>query len=98
MGVYTAGTEKNLGEAVRSADSTTVGEVFRRLTRNPRRQLLQRWNWKSAFLSSLSRALIFFAANLGAGTRAAVGAMVLEFGYRAITAGFYGAITQSFRK
>lgn len=56
-----------------------------------------RWNWKSAIFSSLIRALIFFLCNLTAGWRAATGAMLAEFVYRAITAGFYGALTQLFR-
>lgn len=53
------------------------------------------WNWKAALSSSLVRGLIFFFANLGAGWRAAVGAMVAEYLYRAIGSGFFGAITQS---
>lgn len=44
------------------------------------------------------RALVFLCANLAAGWRAATGAMLAEFVYRAITAGFYGALTQAFRK
>jgi hypothetical protein len=60
--------------------------------------LLRRWNWKSAIFSSLIRAAIFFFANLTAGWRAATGAMVAEFLYRGISAGFYGALTQAFRE
>ena len=41
---------------------------------------------------------LFFATNLGAGLHAAFGAMAVEFGYRGITAGFYGGITQSVAK
>lgn len=91
-------SEQSSVEVVSDNDLTTVREVFQQLISNPRIQLLHRWNWKSASLSSLSRAFVFFMANLGAGTRAAVGAMTLEFVYRSITSGFYGAITQSFRK
>jgi hypothetical protein len=96
MRVFIPVSEKDSEKLVRN--STTIGEIVRRLIGNPRSELLQKWNWKSASLSSFSRALIFFGANLGAGTRAAIGAMTLEFAYRAITSGFYGAITQSFRK
>jgi hypothetical protein len=56
------------------------------------------WNWKSALLSSLFRAAIFFFANWRAGSRAAVGAMLVEFLYRSVTAGFYGTITQKLRR
>jgi hypothetical protein len=67
------------------------------LLRHPIPLLVVRWNWKSALLSSVMRALIFFVANLSAGADAAVAAMNTEFLYRACTAGFYAALTQSFR-
>ncbi len=58
---------------------------------------LQRWNWKSALLSSLVRGGIFFSANLRSGLDAAAGAMLAEFLLRAVTSGFCGALTQAFR-
>jgi len=61
---------------------------------SPIRILLRNWNWKSALLSSLTRTLVFFAVNLSAGRQAAVAAMLTEWVYRAMTSGFYGAITQ----
>jgi len=60
--------------------------------------VVRRWNWKAAFFSSLIRGIIFLLANLRSGWRAAVGAMLAEWIYRAITSGFYGAITQVFGK
>ncbi len=77
---------------------TTVRSVFESLARSPGELLVRRWNWKAAVSSSLVRSLLFFAVNLTAGFAAAVGAMLTEFAYRAISAGFYGALTQSFRK
>ena len=68
------------------------------LVRNPITSLIRRWNWKSALLSSVFRAAIFFFANLTAGWRAAVAAMSVELLYRGITAGFFGALTQTFRR
>ena len=56
------------------------------------------WNWKSALLSSLFRAAIFFFANWKAGSHAAIAAMLAEFLYRSLTAGFYGTITQRLRR
>jgi hypothetical protein len=56
------------------------------------------WNWKSAFFSSICRGAVFFFANLSHGFAAAQGAMLAEFAYRAVTAGFYGALTQACRK
>jgi hypothetical protein len=58
--------------------------------------VIRRWNWKSALLSSLFRATIFFFTNLIAGWHAAFGAMLAELALRSVTSGFYGAITESF--
>lgn len=71
-------------------------QVFRELIRDPVGLLVRRWN--SALLSSLFRAAIFFFANLAAGWRAATAAMSVEFLYRGISAGFFGALTQTFRQ
>jgi hypothetical protein len=78
------------------APTRTVGDVFQGFVRHPVKQLIQRWNWKSAVLSSLFRAAIFFFANLSAGWHAAVGALFAELALRAVTSGFYGAITEAF--
>ncbi len=76
---------------------TTVRDVLNALCRHPVKLLVVRWNWKSAILSSVIRALMFFVVNVGAGWDAALAAMNTEFLYRACTAGFYAALTQSFR-
>jgi hypothetical protein len=74
----------------------TVSGVFCGILRHPVRQLIRRWNWKSAVLSSVLRATIFFFTNLIAGWHAALGAMLAELAFRSVTSGFYGAITESF--
>jgi len=76
----------------------TVTEVLRGLAADPGATLVRKWNWKSAVFSSTFRAIVFLCANLTAGWRAATGAMAAEFLYRAVTAGFYGAITQALRE
>jgi len=76
----------------------TVSQAAGRLLRNPFELLIARWNWKSSLFSSTLRAVIFLCANLTAGWRAATGAMLAEFLYRAFSAGFYGAITQALRE
>jgi hypothetical protein len=58
------------------------------------RSLNEYWNWKSAVVSSLIRAGIFFAANLNRGRAAAVAALTTELVYRIIASGFFGAMTQ----
>ncbi|HEV7967198.1 MAG TPA: hypothetical protein VGP19_06505 [Candidatus Acidoferrales bacterium] len=78
------------------ADPPTVGAVLHGLIRHPARNLIPRWNWKSAVLSSLFRAGIFFFTNLAAGWHAAVGALFAELALRGVTSGFYGAITEMF--
>jgi hypothetical protein len=75
----------------------TLDAVMGQLLRDPGTLLVRRWNWKSALYSSVWRSSIFLAANLRSGWDAALGAMLAEFVYRAIFAGFYGALTQSFR-
>lgn len=64
------------------------------LAAHPDTLIFRRWNWKAALTSSVVRGIIFFFANLAAGWHAALGAMGAEYLYRAITSGFYGAITQ----
>jgi hypothetical protein len=41
---------------------------------------------------------MFFVINLSAGINAALGAMQVEFLYRALAAGFYGSLTQYFAR
>lgn len=65
---------------------------------HPYRSLIRRWNWKTALLSTFFRGAIFFVVNLRSGWDAATAALLTEFVYRASTAGFYGAITQSLRR
>ncbi len=71
-------------------------EVLRDLAGNPRRLLIEKWNWKSAFFSSTIRAALFLCTTLTAGWRAATGAMLAEFLYRGLSSGFCGAVTQAF--
>jgi len=72
----------------------TLADALLDLAKRPVELLVRRWNWKAAFSSSIIRGLIFFFANITAGWRAATGAMLAEYCYRAFTSGFYGAITQ----
>jgi hypothetical protein len=72
-----------------------LGRALSDLIAHPVDLMVRRWNWKAALTSSIVRATIFFFANLGSGWRAAVGAMGAEYLYRAITSGFYGAITST---
>ncbi|MGH9629913.1 MAG: hypothetical protein ACRD7E_16470 [Bryobacteraceae bacterium] len=76
----------------------TVGAVLLDILRHPRLYFIERWNWKSALTSAIIRAIIFFSTNLRAGLTAAAGAMAAEFLFRLIASGFYGSLTQAFRR
>jgi hypothetical protein len=77
--------------------SPSVPQVLRDLASHPIERIILRWNWKSALLSSIVRALIFFAINLTAGFHAALAALVTELTFRGVISGFYGALTEAFR-
>lgn len=77
--------------------ATSVTAILRLLASDPAGQLLFRWNWKAAVMSSLLRAHIFLAANATAGLRRAFAAAAAEFVFRFLTSGFYGSLTQAFR-
>lgn len=81
-----------------SSHRITVRQAFVLLLRDPVKYLVRRWNWKSALLSSVLRASLFFATNLAAGLPAAVAAMKTELVFRGVTSGFYGALTEAFRE
>jgi hypothetical protein len=84
-------------DSVITSNERSLACVLYDLARHPHEQLVRRWNWKSAVLSSLFRSSLFFVANLSAGPDAAQAAFVTELAYRGVTAGFYGALTQAFR-
>ena len=79
-------------------EPSTVPAVFRALATDPWSMLGRRWNYKSAVLSSLTRATVFFSVNLSSGLDGAQSAAATEFVFRLVTSGFYGALTQSFRR
>ena len=79
-------------------DGSSVSEAFAELTRNPHTVLFRNWNWKCALFSSLLRASLFFFVNLTTGLHRAFAAMLTELVFRGITAGWYGSLTQAFRK
>jgi hypothetical protein len=90
---------RSIGKApALTARHLTVRQAFLLLLKEPHKYLLRRWNWKSAVLSSLLRASLFFATNLAAGLPAAIAALQTELVFRGITSGFYGALTEAFRE
>jgi hypothetical protein len=87
-----------LGGQTEAVRIVSVADVLRELARDPASLLVRRWNWKAALFGAVFRALIFFAANLAAGWRAALAAMLVELLYRGFSAGLLGALAQAFRE
>jgi hypothetical protein len=83
---------------VLDAEPISVGAALRWIVFHPWQALGRRWNYKAAILSSILRATLFCVTNLSAGVDAALAAMTTEFCFRFATSGFYGAITQAFRR
>ena len=75
--------------------SPSVAEVLHSICRHPFEYLVRRWNWKAALLGSLVRTPLFFFADLPAGRKAAVAALLTDLILRPLTAGCYGAITEA---
>jgi len=83
---------------VREAEPVSVGAALRWIVFHPWDALGKRWNYKAAILSSISRATLFGLTNLSAGPDAAIAATTTELCFRLATSGFYGAMTQAFRR
>jgi hypothetical protein len=79
-------------------EPNTLRGVARWVLGDPWDALGRRWNYKSAVLSAVVRGQLFFFANLSAGPVAALNALGTEMWFRFLTAGFYGALTQAFRR
>ncbi len=79
-------------------ERVTVSNVLAGFARHPIKNLLRRWNWKSAVMSAAIRGTLFFVTNISAGLTAAFSAMSIESAFYITTAGFYGAMIQSFRR
>lgn len=76
----------------------TLGGAFAAVARNPLRWLVRHWNWKTAILSAVLRASIFFTVNLTASWESALSAGLTEMVYRAPMVGTLASISQAFRK
>jgi hypothetical protein len=72
-------------------------EALHRIVTEADTHLFRHWNWKTAAVSAVLRALMFFAINRSAGAKAAWIATGVEFTYRIATSGFFGSVTQVLR-
>ena len=73
-----------------------LGTALRGILYHPLR-LLAAWNWKTAAVSAVLRAAIFFFSNHRAGSGPALKAMLVEAVWATLAAGFAGAVTQRLR-
>lgn len=78
----------------------TLIAVVNDLIGHPVKQVLLRWNWKSAVLSAILRSPIFFTVYYAQkqGLWIAVGAMAVQFVFRTFFGGINGAVLQAFSK
>jgi hypothetical protein len=81
-------------------DQTSITGVCLGLLAHPLQTIVYRWNWKSAVLSAMLRAPIFFWAYLYQkhGVAVATGAMLTQAFFRVVFGGVNGSIIQAFRK
>ncbi len=84
--------------AAATARETSLRHILWSLVHHPYQNIVQRWNWKSAVLSALIRAVVFFTTNLSAGIDAALSAVAVDAVFRISTSGFYGGLTQTLRR
>jgi len=76
----------------------SVGDVFTSLYRHPK-QIIRRWNWKTAFMGAIVRASFYFTVYKASHESwiVTLTAMAVEFAFRFFTSGVSGALIQSFR-
>ena len=84
-------------DAIHSEHDRTVRQVFIAIRRDPVRHLLRRWNWKTGLISLGWRGTIFLVANLSAGIKAGLGALLIEVCYRPLLSGYLSAVIQALR-
>jgi hypothetical protein len=75
-----------------------VAAALREIGAHPLRTLLRHWNWKTASLSALLRATLFFVMTLDQGATAAAAAGLLDVPFRVLMAGLCGAFVQRLRR
>ena len=67
------------------------------LARHPIAALLEGFNWKTALVSAMLRAALFFFTNLRSGSQLALRATLVEAGYAICASGVLGTVTERIR-
>jgi Na+/melibiose symporter-like transporter len=79
------------------APQQNLAEALLGLLRKPVTGLVGGFNWKTAAMSALLRAIMFFFTNLRAGHTLALKATLVEGLYAVVTMGVFGAATERIR-
>lgn len=74
-----------------------VGRALRTLLRDPWRRIVLRWNAKAALLSAIFRGGVFLVSSLGSHHAGRGSGVLAEALFGALSAGFFGTLTQSLR-
>ncbi len=74
-----------------------LAEALPTLSRKPFTSLIGGFNWKTAAMSAMLRAILFFFTNLRAGHSLALKATLVEGSYAILTMGIFGAATERIR-
>jgi Na+/melibiose symporter-like transporter len=75
----------------------TLAEALISLLRKPFTNFIGGFNWKTAAISAILRAIMFFFTNLRAGHNLALKATLVEGCYAILTMGIFGAATERIR-
>jgi hypothetical protein len=85
-------------EALYSPDSAglapSLATALRGLLRSPFRALIEEFNWKTALISAILRAILFFFNNLRSGHQLALKATLVEAVFAISAMGVFGAVTE----
>lgn len=79
------------------SNSVSVGQALGTLLRQPWRRLILRWNGKAALLSAIFRGGLFLVASIKSHHAGRSSGAVAEALLGAVSAGFFGTLTQALR-
>jgi len=75
----------------------SLGGALLDIVRRPATNLVAAWNWKTAAVSVVIRAALFFTTNLRSGRGSALRASLVEAGFAIFAAGLLGSVIQRLR-
>lgn len=75
----------------------SLGAALLDIVRRPVTNLVTAWNWKTAAVSVVIRAALFFTTNLRSGRGSALRASLVEAGFAIFAAGLLGSVIQRLR-